>query len=55
MIQEAIDWTSIKLNAVCLLGFISGSTLIVFLTGVATASTIIYNAIKIYQEIKKKK
>lgn len=53
--KEAIDWTSIKLNSVCLLGLFTGSTLIAFLTGIATASTILYNGIKIYQELKKKK
>jgi len=46
---------SIKLNAICLLGLISGDVLLLNLTMVATATTILYNGIKIYKEIKNKK
>ena len=52
--SHAIDWTSIKLNAVCLLGFISGSHLAVVLAVAASISTIVYNGIRIYKESKNK-
>lgn len=46
-ILSAIDWTSIRLNAVALLGFMSHDDIVFFLTCIATISTIVYNAIKI--------
>lgn len=54
--STAIDWMSIKLlgTGMVLLA-ISGSIIITVLSGVAFASTIIYNVIKIYKEIKNKK
>jgi hypothetical protein len=51
---NAIDWMSVKLNAVCLLGFLTNDGLITALTGIATITTIAYNGIKIYKEIKTK-
>lgn len=55
ILLDSIDWFSVKLNAVCLLGFISGSSLIIGMTVAATATTIIYNGIRIYKELKNKK
>jgi hypothetical protein len=52
--NNAIDWMSIKLNAVCFLGFFTGSNLIATLSIIATVTTIIYNAIRIFKEIKNK-
>ena len=46
-ILQAVDWTSIRLNAIALLGFISKDDIIFFLTCIATISTIVYNMIKI--------
>jgi len=54
MLNHTIDWMSIKLNAVCLLGFFTGSTIIATLSVIATFTTIIYNAIRIVKELKKK-
>jgi hypothetical protein len=54
IITDAVDWVSIKLNAVCLIGLISGSNLIIGLTAIATLSTILYNSIRIYKLLKKK-
>lgn len=51
---NAIDWMSVKLNAVCLLGFLTDDGLITALTGLATVTTIAYNGIRIYKEIKNK-
>lgn len=52
---NAIDWVSVKLNAVCLLGFITGDALLTNLTILATLTTITYNGVRIYKEIKNKK
>ena len=52
---NSVDWLSIKLNAVCLVGFFSGSSVMATLTIMATITTITYNSIKIYNEIKNKK
>lgn len=54
IIIDSIDWFSVKLNLVCILGFVTGSTIVAFMAGIATASTIIYNAIRIYKELKNK-
>jgi len=51
--QNSIDWFSIKLNIVCLIGFTAKSDIIWALTIMATLTTIIYNSIKIYREFKK--
>lgn len=53
IIYHAVDWTSIKLNAVCILGFITGNPALSILAGIASVATIIYNAIRIYKEVKK--
>ena len=50
---KSIDWTSIKLNAVCSLGLISTDALTRNLIIIATLSTIIYNGINITKEIIK--
>lgn len=55
ILNSAIDWVSIKLNAVCLIGLFTGSQLIYNLTAIATITTIIYNSIKIYKELKTQK
>ena len=53
---EIIDWLSLKLNGLAIvMAFISGNVLLQALAGVATASTILYNAVRIYKEFKKKK
>jgi len=52
ILKGAIDWVSVKLNAVCLIGLFTGSKLIYTLTAVATATTIIYNSIRIFKELK---
>jgi hypothetical protein len=49
----AIDWTSVKLAGVSLL-FIGGSKLTMCLGVAAMSSTIIYNSIRIYKELKNK-
>lgn len=53
--DHTIDWLSIKLNAVCFLGFLTGSTFIASLTIIATITTIIYNSIRIFKELKNKR
>lgn len=55
-IIHAIDWTSIKLNGVAL-GFavITWSKVIMIFTLASLATTIFYNLIRIYKEIKNKK
>lgn len=50
---KSIDWTSIKLNAVCSLGLISTDAFTRNLIIIATLSTIIYNGINIAKEIIK--
>ena len=53
---EIVDWLSLKLNGLTIvLAYISGNQLLQALAGVATASTILYNAVRIYKEFKKKK
>jgi hypothetical protein len=53
IILRAIDWTSIKLNAVCTLGFLTPDKLTRNLVILATLSTLIYNSINIAKEIIK--
>jgi hypothetical protein len=53
--KHSIDWLSIKLNAVCLLGLISTNMIAYTFTILATLTTIVYNVIKITQELKTKK
>lgn len=54
--QEVIDWTSIKLCGVTVfLGVITWSKVMGVLSIIAVASTIIYNGIRIYKELKRKK
>lgn len=51
-----IDWLSIKLTGLSVfIAAISGSAVLQWLSGVAVASTIIYNLIRIYKELKKEK
>jgi hypothetical protein len=52
---DSIDWLSIKLNAICLVGFFTGSSAIAILTIIATLTTIVYNSIRIYKEVKNNK
>jgi hypothetical protein len=52
LLLNSIDWMSIKLNAVSLLGLFSGETTLVAFAGIATGTTIIYNAIRIFKEIR---
>lgn len=53
--MNAIDWVSVKLNAICFLSFLSDSGFLKALGGIATFTTILYNSIKIYKETKKSK
>ena len=53
IILRAIDWTSIKLNAVCTLGFLTPDKLTRNLVILATLSTLVYNSINIIKEIIK--
>lgn len=56
VMNNAIDWLSIKLNVGAIaLAAISGQTWLYFLTGLATVSTIAYNGVRIYKELKNKK
>jgi hypothetical protein len=55
IIQNSIDWVSVKLNMVCLIGFTAKSDIIWGLTILATLTTIIYNSIRIYREFHKLK
>lgn len=52
LLINSIDWFSIKLNAISLIGLLSGEELLVGFAGVATFTTIVYNAIRIYKEIR---
>lgn len=55
IISNSIDWLSIKLNAVCLIGLFNGDLISFTLTILATLTTIIYNVLKIKKELKSKK
>lgn len=52
--ERVIDWTSIKMNGVCVFLAISGGGVLVVLSLIATGTTIIHNVIRIYKELKKK-
>lgn len=54
IIYNAIDWTSVKLSIFPLLGIFAGSTLLQVLSGIGVLSTVIYNGIRIYKELKNK-
>lgn len=53
-IKNAVDWTSVKLNGVSLLGLFTGSEILIFFSCLTTASTFLYNGIRIYKELKNK-
>lgn len=54
--ENIIDWTSIKLCGVSVfLAAITWSQFLGIASGVAVFSTILYNGIRIYKELKKKK
>lgn len=55
MMGHSIDWLSVKLNvlSVTILA-ITGSELATIFAIIATATTIAYNGIRIYKELKKK-
>jgi len=55
IINNSIDWFSVKLNAVCLIGLFNGDSISFTLTVLATLTTIIYNVLKIRKELKSKK
>jgi NADH:ubiquinone oxidoreductase subunit F (NADH-binding) len=55
IIKDAIDWTSVKLNVIASIGFLTQDSLIRNLTIFATLTTIIYNGFRIFNEIKKLK
>lgn len=55
LIKECIDWTSIRLNLISLIGFASQDNIIFGMSFLATGSTIIYNGINIYKYFSKKR
>jgi hypothetical protein len=56
ILYSAIDWLSVKLNGACIaLAFITGEQWLKGLAAIATVSTIIYNGIRIYKELKNTK
>lgn len=55
IIRECIDWTSIRLNAVACIGFLSQDELMTGLTALATLTTIAYNSLNIYKYFTKNK
>lgn len=55
ILRECIDWTSIRLNAVSCIGFLTHDSVIFYLTALATISTIIYNGLNIYKYLTKKR
>ena len=54
-IMDAIDWTSIKLNGFTLIGIFSGDSVLQLFSCIGIATTIFYNAVRIYKEFKNKK
>jgi hypothetical protein len=55
IIMHSVDWTSVKLCGVGVgLSVITWNVAIGILSGVALLSTIVYNGIRIYKEVKKK-
>jgi hypothetical protein len=54
IIVHSIDWLSIKLNVVCMLGFMLGDSSLNNLISLGTVTTIVYNTIKIYQALNSK-
>ena len=54
IVDNAVDWTSVKISSFTILGIFSGLTWLQWLSVVGIASTIIYNDIRIYKELKKK-
>lgn len=56
IIYHAVDGLSLKLTGICYVPLmINASTLTLWMAGLATLSTIIYNSIRIYKELKNKK
>lgn len=55
ILNNSVDWVSIKLNAICLIGLIATSNFISIFTLAATITTIVYNAVRIYKELKQNK
>jgi energy-converting hydrogenase Eha subunit E len=54
--DHIIDWTSVKLCGISVfLTVITWNQVMGFLSIIAVVSTIAYNAIRIYKELKKKK
>lgn len=54
--EIALDWTSIKMNGITVgICAISGQQVLYILGGVATITTIVYNAIRIVKELRSMK
>lgn len=53
-IWNSLDMTSVKLSAFPLLGIFSGNDLLQWFSCIGIASTIIYNGIRIYNDLKNK-
>jgi hypothetical protein len=54
IILGAVDWLSVKLTGLCITVLFIGSGILTALSAVAICTTIIYNSIRIYKEIKQK-
>ncbi len=54
ILDHAIDWTSVKISSLTLLGIFSGVTVLQVLSAIGIATTILYNGIRIYKELKKR-
>ena len=53
-LNSAIDWVSFKLNLLVLPVLFLGNPVLVWMGYLATLSTILYNGIRIYKELKNK-
>ncbi len=54
ILDHSIDWTSLKIRSLTLLGDFSGVTGLPVLSALRIATTILYNGIRIYKELKKR-
>lgn len=55
-VLNAVDWVSLKLNGLVIpFLFINPNPFMLWLGAMATLSTIVYNGIRIYKELKAKK
>lgn len=52
VMNNAVDWLSVKLTGVCIPFLFIGNTVTYFLGIVVMSSTLVYNVIRIYKECK---